>query len=573
MKVSDYIVQALISAGVTDAFGYPGAVVCHLMDSMAKTDKIAMHLNYHEQGAAFCACGSAAATGKIGFAYANGGPGATNLVTGVANAYYDSLPVIFIAGQVDVADSVSGLPIRQKGIQEIPITRMMEPICKFAARVEHLEDIRYCVERACWEAAHGRKGPCVLEIPANIQRAEIDIERLRGFEPPCAHEDAADNAADCIVNTLRNAKRPCFLIGNGMRNAHCREQLWDLARALHIPCVFSLPALDMLVQDDPVNLGFIGMNGHRYSNFVLGKADAIITLGSRLDVKQVGVTRTNFAPDAKQMRVDIDADELCYKVREDEASVCCDLNVLLVKLGQKDFASVPDFSQWLDACHTLKKELYGHDFGPCHRFIQKISEKVLFPCCITADVGHHEIHVAQAFAIREEQRLFLSLGLASMGFSLPAAIGAACVTGKPVLAFCGDGGIQMNIQELQVLARDRLNVKVIIMNNHALGMIREFQERNFQQKYTQSVPQNGYTLPDFEKITRAYGLSYTRVESVEQIDAIDFHNKEPGVIEIMLPQDTYLYPRLVRGKPISYMTPELEPDRYERYLKIQGGAI
>lgn len=569
MKVSDYIVQMLISAGVTDAFGYPGAVVCHLMDSMAKTDKIKMHLNYHEQGSAFCACGSAAATGKIGFAYANGGPGATNLVTGVADAYYDSLPVIFIAGQVDVADSVSDLPIRQKGIQEIPITKMMEPICKFAARVERVEDIRYYVERACWEADHGRKGPCVLEIPANIQRAEVEIEQLKGFEPPRGdNEEIVEKAAECIVSTLQSAKRPCFLIGNGMRNVLCKEQIWELARRLHVPCVFSLPALDMLAQDDPINLGFIGMNGHRHSNFVLGKADAIITLGSRLDLKQVGVTRTNFASDAKLVRVDIDADELCYKVRDNEVSLCCDLNALLPEIRKKAFEPMPDFRQWLDVCHTLKKELYGYDFGTCHRFIQKISEKVQFPCCITADVGQHEIYVAQAFSIKGQQRLFLSLGLASMGFSLPAAIGAAYATKKPVLAFCGDGGIQMNIQELQVLARDGLPVKVIIINNYALGMIREFQERNFQQKYTQSVPQNGYTIPDFEKITRAYGLDYTRVERLDQIDAIDFHDGKPGVIEILLQEDTYLSPRLVRGKPISYMMPELEQDRYERYMQM-----
>lgn len=350
MKVSDYIVKKLILAGVTDAFGYPGAVICHLMDSIAKTDKINMHLNYHEQGSAFCACGSAAATGRIGFAYSNGGPGATNLVTGVANAYYDSQPVIFIAGQVDVRDSVGNLPIRQRGIQEIPITQIMKPICKFAAKIEHVEDIRYYIERACWEANHGRPGPCVLEIPANIQRAEVDVDSLKGFEPVDSVEGDINEIADCILDTLEKAKRPCFLIGNGMRNTNYQDLLWTIAGKYSIPCVFSLPALDMLPHDDPINLGFIGMNGHRYSNFVLGKTDAIIALGSRLDLKQVGVTRTNFASDAKLVRVDIDACELCYKVRDNELSLCCDLNHLLPVLNQRIPDTMPIFSEWLDVC-------------------------------------------------------------------------------------------------------------------------------------------------------------------------------------------------------------------------------
>lgn len=568
MKVSDYIVQELISAGVTDAFGYPGAVICHLMDSMAKTDKIDMHLNYHEQASAFCACGSAAATGRIGFAYSNGGPGATNLVTGVANAYYDSQPVIFITGQVDIEDSVGDLPIRQRGIQEIPITNMMKPICKFAAKIERVEDIRFYIECACWEANHGRPGPCVLEVPANIQRAEIDVDTLKGFEPIDSVEGNLNEAVDFILDTLKRAKRPCFLIGNGMRNTNCRDLLWAIAEKYNIPCVFSLPALDMLAHDNPVNLGFIGMNGHRYSNFVLGKSDAIIALGSRLDVKQVGVVRTNFAPNATLVRVDIDPCELCYKVRDNELSLCCDLNHLLPILSREMPDTMPIFSEWLAVCHTLKKDLYGYDFGIHHQYIHKISQKVSFPCCVTADVGQHEIYVAQAFELKKGQRLFLSLGLASMGFSLPAAMGAAYASKKTVLAFCGDGGVQMNIQELQALSRDNIPVKVIIINNYALGMIREFQERNFQKKYTQSIPQNGYTIPSFEKIAHAYHIDYISVETLDEIDTINFNDGKPGIIEIMLHEDTYLTPRLVRGMPISYMVPAMDSDHYKQYLDM-----
>lgn len=571
MKVSDYIVDMLQQSGIRDAFGYPGAVVCHLMDSIQKSEKIKLHLNYHEQAAAFAACGVAQATGSIGFAYANGGPGFTNLVTGIANAYYDSLPTIFICGQVDVLDSVGNLPIRQRGIQEIPaITDIAKNISKYATKIDKIEDIRYKLERAIYEARNGRPGPCVLEIPANIQRADVEIRELKKFIPKSKEvKGKYENYIEKIIHNINNAKRPCFLIGNGVRNLKNKKMFNEFLMALQIPCVFSLPAMDLLPTDHALNFGFCGMNGNRAANFILGKSDLIISLGSRLDLKQVGVERYKFAPQAKLIRIDIDQDELIYKVREDELQICCDINNILIGLNKKlSSISTSNRQDWLNICVKLKNELYGIDFTACHGYIKSISEKASSACCITADVGQHEIYVAQAFKIRYGQRLFLSLGLASMGFSLPAAIGAAIATGKIVLAFCGDGGIQMNIQELEVLSRDKLPIKVIIFNNYALGMIREFQERNFESRYTQSVELNGYTVPDFKKIALAYELPYTSVACLSDLDKIDFNGRYPEIIEVKIKNNTYLYPRLVRGKPIQYMVPELDEKTYKKYIEL-----
>lgn len=336
-----------------------------------------------------------------------------------------------------------------------------------------------------------------------------------------------------------------------------------------MPCVFSLPAVDMLPTEHNLNFGFCGMNGNRAANFILGKADLIISLGSRLDLKQVGVERHHFSPQAKLIRVDLDKDELVYKVREDELQVCSDINNIFIGLKERISEVLPQKRQeWLDICKTLKNDLYGIDFTICHNYIKRISEKVSSACCVTADVGQHEIYVAQAFKIKYGQRLFLSLGLAAMGFALPAAIGAAVASNNTVLAFCGDGGIQMNIQELEVLKRDNLPIKIIIFNNYALGMIREFQERNFEKIFTQSIEKNGYAVPSFKKIALAYEIPYTPVTCLEDLDKVDFDSKHPEMIEIKIEDNTYLYPRLVRGKPIQYMTPELPEKTYIKYMEM-----
>lgn len=568
MKVSDYLAEALNRSGVSDAFGYPGALVCHLMDSIKKLGKIKLHLNYHEQACAFAVCGYGESSGKLSFAYANGGPGATNLVSGIADAYYDSIPAVFIIGQVDTTASVGELHIRQRGVQEIPVTEIVRPICKFASRVDRVEDIRFKVEQAIWEATSGRPGPAVLEIPADIQRAEVDVWSLCGFDPPLPEKNDMRRFAESIIKLLSASRHPCFIIGNGMRNATNRKNFFNFIEKYQIPCVFSLPAMDMLPFDHRQNLGFCGMNGHRFANFTLGKADLIVALGARMDLKLVGNTRTNFAPNATLVRVDLDQDELQYKVREDEIQIHGDVDALIGAMSKMERGLNRFYGEWCGSCNRMKKELYGHDFRESHRFIQNISQKMTGPCCITADVGQHEIHVAQAFETKKGQRLFLSLGLASMGFSLPAAIGAAAATGQTVLSFCGDGGVQMNIQELQVLARDKLPVKVIIFNNFALGMIREFQERNFQNVCTQSVESEGYVVPDFGKIANAYALPYFQVESIENLGCVDFNDGKPGIIEIRLHGNTYLEPRLVRDHPIEYMTPPLSAAEHQRYIDM-----
>ncbi len=553
MKNSDYIVKCLVESKVTDVFGYPGAVICHFIDSASKNNEMDTHLNYHEQASAFAACGYGLC-GKIGVAYSNGGPGATNLYTGIVNAWYDSIPSIFLIGQGDLNSLKGKLPIKQKGIQEIPVAQLMKQISKESVRIDKAEELPYYIERALYQSNHGRPGPIVLELPADIQRSNINLETCKHYIIPNKQPKLIKKSQIIdIIHIIKQSKRPCLLIGNGVKFSKTEESLRELINNTHIPTVFSLPAMDTLPFDHPYNFGFIGNNGFRYSNMILSHSDCIIALGTRLDLKQVGLDRNNFVPNATLIRVDIDKKELTYKVHENEIQICADLREALPLLSKNIKYTTSE--RWINTCIQLKKVLYGYDFKSYHRLIQKICDNA-HASTFTADVGQHQIHIAQAIKIKPGQRLLLSLGLASMGFSLPAAIGAYYATKKPVICFSGDGGIQMNIQELETIKRDHLPIKVIIINNNSLGMIREFQQRNFESKYYQSVPSEKYTIPNFKKISEAYGIPYRLIRTIDEIEQ-NIVVDGPEVIEVLINEFTYLYPRFIRGKDIKEMDPPL----------------
>ncbi|QTQ14529.1 thiamine pyrophosphate-binding protein [Treponema parvum] len=562
MKVSDYIINFFIDNGINDMFGYPGAVVCHLMDSAAKNKKMHLHLNYHEQASAFAVCGYGLGTGKIAVAYSNGGPGATNLVTGIADAYYDSIPSIFIAGQVDTSDMKGMFPMRQKGIQEIPIAKLMSPICKAFYLVDAPSAVPFYFKKALYEAKSGRPGPVVLELPADVQRADIDVDLCDVFSIPDCEKVKAGEYSLLIERALMESKRPCILVGNGIKVSNLGDKLKKIIEKFHIPVVFSLHAFDLFEYDYKYNFGFIGNNGKRYSNFILSKADLIISFGARLDIKQVGNQRSNFAKNAKLIRVDIDNNELSYRVRPDEIQLLIDLRYLLDKLLECDVAL--DTKNWIDICNILKTQLEGYDLHEYHLSLRSLLSKVNGACIYTADVGQHEIYMAQALKLKKEQHVVLSLGLASMGFGIPAAIGAYYATGKYVVCVCGDGGFQMNSQELQFLARENIPVKIIVFNNNSLGMIREFQERNFANKCIHSVESESYVVPNIERLSNAYGISYRKLNSEDKIEIENFEFKSdiPEIIELVISTPTTLYPRFIKGKNIQDMDPPLPDNLY-----------
>ncbi|OOM71147.1 thiamine pyrophosphate-binding protein [Clostridium sp. BL-8] len=573
MKVSDYIVSFLIERGISDVFGYPGGMVTHLMDSFDKyKEHILIHLNYHEQGAAFSACGYAQVSNKPGIAYATSGPGATNLVTGIANAYFDSIPCVFITGQVNTYEAKGNLPIRQKGFQETDIVSIVKSITKYAVKIENERDIKYELEKAFYLSSNGRKGPVLIDIPMNIQRADVILEDLRCYEENKSKIDDFDynDMKSTMLKMLKSAKKPVILAGNGINIANVVKKFRRFVNLAGIPVVTSMIGRDVLPSNTKNNYGFIGAYGHRYANFIISNSDLIISLGSRLDCRQTGNNLKIFAEKAKLLRVDIDNFELTNRIKADEISILADLEKMIPMLNANEFKLKANYKKWIDACTKIKQELKDIDSQYENNIVKEFSSIVPDDSIITTDVGQNQVWIAQSFVIKNNQRMLFSGGHGAMGYSLPCAIGAYYGSKKNVISFNGDGGLQMNIQELQFIARENIPVKVILLNNKSLGMIRHFQEMYLDSNFVQTKKESGYIAPDFQKIAKAYDLPYMKINSIEEISKCVnvLADENPCFIEICLTDATYLYPKLAVNKPIYDQDPALDREKFNRLIKI-----
>ena len=557
MKASDYIVEYLLRQNITDVFGYPGGMVTHLMDSLSKFP-IKSHVTYHEQGAAFAACGYAQTTGKVGVAYATSGPGATNLITGICNAYFDSIPTLFITGQVNTFEYKGDLGVRQRGFQETDIVSIVSPVTKYAVRITDATKLKWYLDYAFYIAQEGRRGPVLLDIPMDIFRADIDPQSMKGFEAPVYNRDTS---FDKLKETLSKASRPVILAGSGIKTSNAADKFNEVIRKHDIPVVTTMLAVDTAKD----SYGFIGAYGTRTANFIVAKSDLVISLGARLDVRQTGARRENFAPDAVIVRVEIDAGELSLRVHDDEIQIHADVNDVLDTLLEAD---TRDLTVWNDVCRKIREELKDIDDRLPNKYVSRISELIPENSVITTDVGQNQVWVAQSFKVKDGQRIFFSGGHGAMGYSLPAAIGCALADGKAVYSFQGDGGIQMNIQELQTIARENLPVKIILFNNSALGMIRHFQEMYFEDNYVQTVPSGGYTVPDFGAIAAAYKIPYRCIGKVEEIDDSLFDAEGPQFVEVRITEPTYVYPKLEYGKPNQDQEPLLDRKRYSYIMEL-----
>ena len=532
MKVTDYIISFLIEKGITDIFGYPGGVICHLMDSASKFPLIKAHTNYHAQGAAFAACGYAQSTGKLGVAYSTSGPGATNLVTGIANAYYDSIPTLFLTGQVDTYAERGDFPVRQRGFQETEVVSMVKNVTKYAIRVDNIDDIKYCLEKAYYIAFEGNPGPVLLDLPADIQRAYVDIDSIRGFLNN-VNDTHYESSITIINELLQQYKRPLFLVGNGVKLSFTCDVIQSICESTGIPAIFSMPAFDVLPTEHPLNYGYLGGNGHKRANIIVSKADLIITIGSRLCIRQIGLAREKFAPNAKLVRIDIDREGLNYMVHNDEISIEADLKIFLAQLKQK-ILSGTNYNIWRQECDAIRKECISESYDLQAELIKMLSCKVPSNYDITLDVGLNQLICAINYSVKSGQHVYMSAGHGAMGYSVPAAIGVCTGLKKPVISFNGDGGLMMNVQELQYIKRDKLPIVVVCINNNALGMIKGFQERNFNKNYINTTKDSGYLSVNLKKLADAFEINYHKITTVGDFSTLDFNNNEPQFIEIAL---------------------------------------
>lgn len=534
MKVSDYIVGLLESYKVTDVFGYPGVGCGHLMNSL-KGSKIASHLVYHEQAAAFAACSYAQASKKTGIAYTTSGPGGTNLVTGIANAYCDSIPTLFIVGNKDLATQRGDSKQRQRTSQEIDVTAIAVPITKWSYQIKTPSEVREVFEKAFYLAHEGRPGPVLIDFPSDIQRAEVNTDELKGFAAP----DSVNYTEEVkqVVTKLASSKRPLLLVGNGIKQAALEDEIIEFAKRLNIPVVTTLVCFDLFVGEKNM-LGYIGMDGNYTANHAVNNCDLLITLGARLNFKQVCNNRQTFASKAKVIRVDADQAELDYKLR-DEDKICADVNSFVPELIKQTDGFKPFDDAWLSSLVDEKKNEKKRVAlnSVADSVVGKISEFVPAHTPVAVDTGSHRRWVMSNFKFKEGQRLYQSSGLVSMGYSLPAAIGLYYATKKPVICFDGDGGIMMNLQELQYLTREQIPVTVIIMNNHCLGDIMEFQKRIFAGNYFTTTEETGYQAADFEGIAKAFHLPYIQINESDDLDKLVLPSTKPQFVEIVVPSN------------------------------------
>ena len=482
-------------------------------------------------------------------------------MTGICNAYFDSVPALFITGQVNTFEGKGERKIRQRGFQETDIVSMVKHVTKYAVKIERAEDIKYQLDYAFYIAMSGRKGPVLLDIPMDIFRADIDPEMLMGYSP--VFQGVSFEYSKLLTELLSCSKKPLILLGNGIKTAGAVNEISEAVQKLNMPVVTTMIAVD-IAAGYAYNYGFIGAYGERTANFLVSKCDLLISIGARLDVRQTGAKRENFALHAKIIRVDIDEDELNYEIRKDEIHICDDISRFVKVLGKLE---PEDYTEWISLCESIKEKLYGLDEKMPNSLVKKIGKLMPENAIITTDVGQNQVWVAQSLGLKKGQRILFSGGHGAMGYSLPASIGACIASCKrPVICFSGDGGIQMNIQELMAVAHEKLPVKIILLNNYALGMIRHFQEMYFSKKYTQTVSSGGYGVPDFKAISAAYGIKYICCESVKDIDSMEkstFESDEPIFIEIKIKEDTYVYPKLEFGKPNQDQEPLLDRMLYD----------
>lgn len=566
IKISDYVINFLLDKKIDKVFGYIGGAVAHLYHSIDQNDNIEIINCIHEQGAAFAAEGYARVTGKSGVAFATSGPGATNLITSIGSCFFDSVPTLFITGQVNTYEYKYDKPVRQIGFQETDIVSIIKPIVKYAVMLDDIKNIRYELEKAYYISQHGRKGPVLVDIPMNIQRSEVDIDALNSFFDSLEYKQYNQNSSYCLdeaVVMLRNSKRPVVLVGGGVRLSNAQMELLKFLETYNLPVVYSLMGKDAISDEYEYNMGLIGSYGNRYGNLTLANSDLILVIGSRLDTRQTGTSLDTFAREAKIIQVDIDSNELGSKIQVD-LKIHSDAKEFLNQINSQYFNV--DIKDWLNHLHVYKSKfssIVGIDNNQKipNVVVAKIA-KFLRDEVVCVDVGQHQMWTAQSLNTKNNQRVLFSGGMGAMGFALPTAIGACIASAKRTIVIAGDGGIQMNIQELEVLKRRNLPIKIFVLNNKNLGMVRQFQELYFDKKYLGTV--NDYSVPDLVKVAQAYGLKARLITDIENIEVElekIFSEDSPELITIELPEQmTTVEPKLIVNKPIEDMHPFLNKD-------------
>jgi acetolactate synthase I/II/III large subunit len=600
VKLSDYVFEAIADAGVGHVFFLPGGGAMHLVDSLGRCARLQPIVMLHEQAATIAAEAYSRVTGKLGAALVTTGPGGTNALTGVAGAWIESTPMVIISGQVKRADLMGGKGVRQLGVQEADIVSMARPVTKMARLVTDPCSIRADVEEALYCARHGRPGPVWLDVPLDVQAAEVDPADQIPFVPAPEAAIDAGPVAELILDELRGAERPLILAGNGVRLAGAVEDLRRLVEFAGVPLVTSRKnGIDMLPADHPLYFGRPGAIAHRYANFAVQTADLILVLGCRLDPMQVAYNWAGFGRNARKIMVDIDENEITKISPPVDVPVVADAGAVLTALlaglrrdGGLGVAHAADRERWVERCRSWKaaypvvEQRHRDLVGSVSTYVLAEELGARLTPDDTVVIGSSGAGIEAfmlAYSAPLGQRAFLTGGLGAMGFGLPASIGACLAAGggRTVLVD-GDGGFQLNIQELATLRRLSLPVKVFVLDNHGYGSIRNMQRRHFEGRLVGSDASSGLVLPDIVRVASAYGIRTAHAADhgtlgdvlrdvlqgddpvICTIAGDEYEVAEPRVTSRVLPDGS------MESRPIEDLAPLLTPEELAAALRTSS---
>jgi acetolactate synthase I/II/III large subunit len=572
LQASDWIAKFLASQRVEAVYEVVGGMIANFIDALHRDDQVRIVACHHEQAAGFAAEGHARMNGIPGVAMGTSGPGAINLLTALGSCHFDSTPAVFITGQVNRSEQKHDRPIRQLGFQETDVVAMAAPIAKSAMRVDTIEDLPLRLTEAFALACAGRPGPVLVDIPLDLQRLEVDapLPDLPAAAAAAGLGQPIDDAAIArILDDLRRAERPLILAGGGLRAGQAVDSFREAVDRIGVPVVNSLMGVDVLPFEHPLRAGLIGTYGNRWANIALSRCDALLVLGSRLDIRQTGADTDAFAAGRTIHHVDCDPGEVNNRVTGCHALIA-QLSTATAALtraaGEYPSGSHEDWRQEIgELTQTWPDtgELAGIEGINPNLLMHQLSGQRAVVAYV-ADVGQHQMWAAQSLELDAHQRFLTSGGMGAMGSGLPMAMGAAVAGDGPAVLIAGDGGFQLNIQELQTIARNDLPVKMVVLDNNCHGMVRQFQESYFDRRYQSTLW--GYSAPEFVAVAAAYEIPGRRVEKpadVEDAIAEMWHTDGPYMLEVAIDTNANAYPKIAFGHPISEMEPFVAPKAME----------
>jgi len=589
MNLSDYILSFLEKKNVKNVFTITGGAICFLMDAFSRNKNMNYISVRHEQAAAMMADSYSRLGPNFSATMVTSGPGATNLLTGIACSWFDSIPSMHICGQVNRYEltgfNKSTKNVRQIGFQETDIVSMSKPITKFAYQLKNENEIRYVLEKAFHISQTGRPGPVLIDIPMDLQRKKIIPKNLKSFYPKKKQINKQKLVKQIkeILNNFKKAKRPVIIIGGGIRVSRTNKELFYFLKKFNIPLVTTWSGIDSISHDLKNYIGSIGVYGSRAANFVIQNSDFVLSLGSRLDTRVTGGVLKNFARKAVIASVDIDKNEL-NKNRGLKISIKINDSLLDFFINFKKISNNVTINkeEWLKKS-ILWKEKYPivskdyknqKQYVNPYFFMEKLSNLLANDDVVVADDGAHLTWTIQALKVLKNQRLFSAFGNSPMGYAFPASLGASiALKKKRIICIDGDGSIQIKIQELQTMVSNQLPIKIIVLNNNGYGIIKQFQELYLNKRYEAVDSKKGVTNPNFLRIAKAYGVNYSEIKNNSNINKVlskAIKSKNAEFINVFVKPDQKIIPKLTFGSPLEDLSPLLSRQEFTENMIIKS---